>query len=109
MPGQLPAAVTQVEEVRTYAQHKERAKEHIRQLLGQEVEICQCNQVIRWQVVKESVANVEEDATTRLGLRDTSLLHVDKEEAIGKLFIHLLAPRWQDKLEKMSAAVEQQN
>jgi len=41
MPGQLPAAATQVEEVQTYAQQKERAKEHLRQLLGSEVEICQ--------------------------------------------------------------------
>jgi hypothetical protein len=109
MPGQLPAAVTQVEEVRTYAQRKERAKEHIRQLLGQEVEIRQRNQVIRWQVVEESVADVEDDATMRLGLRDTSLLHVANEEAIGKLFLHLLAPRWQDKLGKMNCAVEQHN
>ncbi len=58
MPGQLPAAVTWVEEVRTYAQHKERAKGHICQLLGQEVEIHQCNHCIRWQVVEESVANL---------------------------------------------------
>ncbi len=95
--------------MRTYAQCKERAKEHIHQLLGQEVEIRQRNQVIRWQVVEESVADVEEDATKRLGLRDTLLLHVAKEEAIGKLFLHLLAPRWQGKLEKMNAAVEQLN
>jgi hypothetical protein len=63
MPGQLPAAVTQVEEVRTSAQRKERDKEHICQLLGQEVEIRQRNQVIRWQVVEESVADVEDEAT----------------------------------------------
>jgi hypothetical protein len=109
MPGQLPAAETQVEEVRTYAQRKERAKEHIHQLLGREVEICQQNQVIRWHVIAESVADLEEDATTMLGLRDTSLLNVAKEEAMRKLFLHLLAPRWQDKLQKMNAAIEWQN
>ncbi len=37
------------------------------------------------------------------------MLHVAKEEAIGKLFLHLLAPRWQDKLGKMNCAVEQHN
>jgi hypothetical protein len=37
------------------------------------------------------------------------LLHVAKEEAIGKSFLHLLAPRWQDKLGKMNCAVEQHN
>jgi hypothetical protein len=52
---------------------------------------------------------VEDEATMRLGLRDTSLLHVAKEEAIGKLFLHHLAPRWQDKLGKMNCAVEQHN
>ena len=108
MPGQLPAAVTQVEEVRTYAQRKERAKGHIRQLLGQEVEIRQRNQCIRWRVVEESIADVEDDTTT-LGLRDKSVLQACKDEAIGKLFLHLLSPRWQDKLEKMNAAVDKQN
>jgi hypothetical protein len=44
--------------------------------------------------------DVEEDVKTRLGLRDTCLLDVAKEEAIGKLFLHLLVPRWQDKLRK---------
>jgi hypothetical protein len=34
MPGQLPTGAAQVEEVRTYAQQKERAKEKVRQLLG---------------------------------------------------------------------------
>jgi hypothetical protein len=32
--GQLPTGAAQVEEVRTYAQQKERAKEKVRQLLG---------------------------------------------------------------------------
>jgi hypothetical protein len=92
MPGQLPAAVMQVKEVRTYAQCKERAKDHIHQLLGQEVEIHQCNQCIRWQVVEESIADVEDDTTT-LGLRDISVIQACKDEAIGKLFLHLLSPR----------------
>jgi len=37
------------------------------------------------------------------------LLDTSKEEAIGKLFLHLFAPRWQDKLQKMNAAIEQHN
>ncbi len=37
------------------------------------------------------------------------MLHVAKEEAIGKLFLHLLAPRCQDKFQKMNAAIERQN
>jgi hypothetical protein len=65
MPGQLPAAATQVEEVQTYAQQKERAKEHLRQLLGSEVEIHQQNQVIKWHVVVESVVDVEEEEKKR--------------------------------------------
>jgi hypothetical protein len=108
MPGQLPAAVTQVKEVRTYAQCKERAKDHIHQLLGQEVEICQRNQCIRWWGVEESVADVNDD-TTMLRLRDLSVLQASKDEAVGKLFFHLLSPRWQDKLEKMNDAVDKRN
>ena len=72
------------------------------------MEIHQCNQCIRWQVVEESIADVEDDTTT-LGLRDKSVLKACKDEAIGKLFLHLLSPRWQDKLEKMNAAVDKQN
>jgi hypothetical protein len=72
------------------------------------VEIRQRNQCIRWRVVEESIADVEDDTTT-LGLRDKSVLQVCKDVAIGKLFLHLLSPRWQDKLEQMNAAVDKQN
>ncbi len=72
------------------------------------MEIHQRNQYIRWRVVEESVADVKDD-TTMLGLRDQLVLQACKEEAVGKLFLHLLSPRWPDKLEKMNAAVDKQN
>jgi hypothetical protein len=37
------------------------------------------------------------------------LLDTSKEEAIGKLFLHLFASRWQDKLQRLNAAIEQYN
>jgi len=108
MPGQLPTGVSQVEEVRTYAQQKERAKEKVRQLLGQQVPIRQCNQTVTWQVIQESVAEVEEEVLS-LGLKDLSMLNYPKSEAIGKNFLRLFSERWQDKLDKINSAIEKQN
>jgi len=108
MPGQLPTAATQIEEVRTYAQRKKRAKEKIRQLLGQEVKIRQCNQTVTWKVIQESVAELKVE-DLNLGLKDLSVLELPKGEAIGKIFLQLFSPRWQDKLDKMNAAIEKQH
>jgi hypothetical protein len=108
MPGQLPTAATQVEEVRTYAQRKERAKEKVQQLLGQEVTIRQRNQMVTWKVIQESVAELEEE-DLKLGLKDLSVLNLPKGKAIGKIFLQLFSPRWQDNLDKMNAAIEKQN
>ncbi len=85
MPGQLPAAATQVEEVRSYAQCKEQAKESICQLVEQEVVIRKHNQSVKWEVIQESVTEIEDEVLS-LGLKDTSVLNLPRGEAIGKLF-----------------------
>ena len=85
MPGQLPAAATQVEEVRSYAQCKEQAKESICQLLEQEVVIHKHNQSVKWEVIQESVTEIEDEVLS-LGLKDTSVLNLPRGEATGKLF-----------------------
>ncbi len=83
-------------------------KEKVWQLLGQVVTIHQRKQTVPWKVIQESVAEVEEE-DLKLGLKDLSVLDLPKGEAIGKIFLQLFSTRWQDRLDKMNAAIEKQN
>ena len=56
MPGQLAPAATVQQEIRTYEQRKEAAKEKIHQKLGEEVIIHQQNEQVAWKVIAESHA-----------------------------------------------------
>ena len=70
MPGQLAPAATVQQEIRTYAQRKETAKEKIRQKLGEEVIVRQRNEQVVWKVIAESHADVEKDSGN-LGFQGT--------------------------------------
>jgi hypothetical protein len=64
--------------------------------------------MVTWKVIQESVAELKEE-DLKLGLKDLSVLHLPKGEAICKIFLQLFSPRWQDKLDKLNAAIEKQN
>ena len=106
MPGQLGGAEHQ-EEPASYAQRKERAKEHIRRMIGQEVTIRQRDDQIKWKVVAESVAFVEGDS--EIGLQGLELSELDQNVVVGELFLHVAFPDWRTKLAKMNDAIRKQN
>jgi len=64
MPGQLTTVATVQQELRTYSQRKEAAKEKIRQKIGEEVTIHQRNEQVVWKVVTEHHVEVERDTMT---------------------------------------------
>jgi hypothetical protein len=108
MPGQLAPAATVQQEIRTFAQQKEAAKEKIRQKLGEEVIICQRNEQGEWKVIVESHAEVEKDSDN-LGFQDMDLDSCNNNEDIGKIFLQLTFSDWTEKLEILNTAIDQKN
>jgi len=43
------------------------------------------NQSVKWEVIQESVTEIEDEVLS-LGLKDTSVLNLPRGEATGKLF-----------------------
>jgi len=88
MPGQLTTVATVQQELRTYSQQKEVAKEKIHQKIGEEVSIHQRIEQVVWKVVTEHHVEVERD-TDDLGLIDNDLLVAVDNSTIGKIFLKL--------------------
>ncbi len=93
MPRELAPADTVSQEIRTYAQQKDAAKEKKHQKLGKEVIIGQLNEKVAWKVIKETQSEVKKDSED-LGLQGLDLDSFDNE-VIGKIFfcIGLLVAR----------------
>jgi hypothetical protein len=108
MPGQLAHAATVQQEIRTYAQRKETAKEKIRQKLGEEVIIRQRNEQVVWKVIAESHADVEKDSGN-LGFQGTDLDYLNTNEVIGKMFLQLTFSDWTEKLDILNTAIDEKN
>jgi hypothetical protein len=108
MPGQLAHAATVQQEIRTYAQRKETAKEKIRQKLGEEVIIRQRNEQVVWKVIAESHADVEKDSGN-LGFQGTDLDYLNTNEVVGKMFLQLTFSDWTEKLDILNTAIDEKN
>jgi hypothetical protein len=108
MPGQLTMVATVQQELRTYSQQKEAAKEKIRQKLGEEVTICQCNEQVACKVVTEHHVEVERD-TDDLGLIGNDLLAAVFNSTIGKIFLKLTFADWKEKVDCLNDAIEERN
>jgi hypothetical protein len=108
MPGQLTTVATVQQELRTYSQRKEAAKEKIRQKIGEEVTIHQCNEQVVWKVVTEHHVEVERD-TDDLGLIGNDLLAAVDNSTIGKIFLKLTFADWKEKVDCLNTAIEERN
>ena len=108
MPGQLAPVAQVQQEIQSYAQQKEIAKQQIRDKLGEEILICQRNETMTWKVIEESHADVEKEATD-LGVQGMNLYEYSHGEVFGKLFLSLTFPDWTQKLELLNTAIEQKN
>ncbi len=108
MPGQLAPAATVQQEIRTYAQQKETAKEKVHQKLGEEVIVRQQNEQIVWKVIAESHADVEKDSGN-LGFQGTDLDYLNTNEVIGKMFLQLTFSDWTEKLDILNTAIDEKN
>jgi hypothetical protein len=108
MPGQLAPVAQVQQEIRSYSQRKEIAKQQIRDKLGEEILMRQRNETITWKVIEESHADVEKDATD-LGVQGMNLYEYSHGEVFGKLFLLLTFPGWTQKLELLNTAIEQKN
>jgi hypothetical protein len=108
MPGQLAPVAQVQQEIQSYAQQKEIAKQQIRDKLGEEIFIRQRNETITWKVIEESHADVEKDATD-LGVQGMNLYEYSRGEVFGKLFLSLTFPDWTQKLELLNTTIKQKN
>ena len=108
MPGQLAPVAQVQQEIQSYAQQKEIAKQQIRDKLGEEILMRQRNETITWKVIEESHADVEKEATD-LGVQGMNLYEYSHGEVFGKLFLSLTFPDWTQKLELLNTAIKQKN
>ena len=108
MPGQLGPVANVQQELRTYGQRKEAAKEKIWQKLGEEVVIRQRNEQVVWKVVVENHVDVERDSDD-LGLTGNDLLAAVDRSTIAKMFLALTFSDWKEKLDCLNFSVEEKN
>jgi hypothetical protein len=108
MPGQLTMVATVQQELRTYSQQKEAAKEKICQKIGEEVTIHQRNEQVVWKVVTEHHVEVERD-TDDLGLIGNDLLAAVDNSTIGKIFFILTFADWKEKVDCLNTSIEERN